>query len=331
MKLHKKLIGLAACVVGCASILSLASCSVFVDLLDSTNGADSVSGTYSFDISIYDSNYTDYILYGNDAVQTYFVPKGVTQTITLELGSDGSYTYTKEIYFATEGDSWYTYSLVKFMGEYENTGSTVTLGEVTKLAYAFEPAPIRQANTSIPTYEYTETDDVSTSTYVISGLASIMDYWWGPYFSAIEKGNVAQTVYIGNYDWGGFTYADDGKSSIINGASSSTTTEDEITNEYFYVSSSNFGLYIYTDYTFDFQYSTYGISEKGTWIYEESTLTLTYGSYNWTSTVEDDEVSLYYAYSVYTSVNATFKFSLTEFEDWYNTYVLSASDTGGNE
>ncbi len=332
MKLHKKLLlGLSTCIVGLVSIVSLSSCSYFVYLLDSTSGEGSVTGTYSFDISVYDSNYTNYILNASSTVLDLFVGKGVTQTNTLVLGSDGTYTYTKELYFSTEGDSWYTYNLAVFYGNYTNSSNTVTLGEVTKIAYQFIPASIITSNgVNLPESEYTETTDLTATSYFLMSSFSVIDLWYGPYFAPTGYGNVSQTVYIGSYDWGGFTFADDGLSSL----GGSTDDDDEESSKDYDTAftlesgSSVYYLYLFNDYTFEFSvsYMGYNITEEGTWSYENGSLNISYGSdITQTSTSNgDDTISLYYEHSSYGStISTTFTISVDEFETWYNKYVLS--------
>lgn len=241
MKTHKKLAILASCAGLSVLLAGTSACSLIASAIYGEFGSKgtSVIGTHTMTMSKYDEEF----LYSTD-IDSAETGTQITdqldfyceneQTNTLVLNSDGTYQLTKKLVIDVnkETDDWTAEFVYTFYGSYTYSGTTVTLGMVESITYtATNPGFLHNRghqllgselmekiknSGELVDYSVTEktTELNSPSGFFIQGASiTVIDLWYGAYLHNTGKGNVEQTVTIGSYDWGDFTFSDDGLST----------------------------------------------------------------------------------------------------------------------
>lgn len=234
MKTHKKLAILASCAGLSVLLVGTSACSLIASAIYGEFGSKgtSVIGTHTMTMSDYNKNwFTDGSTSIDVGIANEMDGMGCVneQVNTLILNKDGTYQLTKRLDIdVTDAwsflDGYYEYS---YYGTYTYSGSTVTLSKVETITYTTENFDVssiikfgklegEQYNKDIVDYNVEEqtTEISSPSGFVLeSKTTTVIDLWYGAYLYNTGKGNVEQTVTIGSYDWGDFTFSDDGLST----------------------------------------------------------------------------------------------------------------------
>ncbi|MCD8040331.1 MAG: hypothetical protein LUF82_02315 [Clostridia bacterium] len=346
-KSFKILLTLLLCVVMAASVAGFSACSVLLSVFEddesSSSGGSSggssgsssgsgVSGTYTVDLSLYDEDWYNNVV--DSTMWSTTAGVGAYAYDTLVLNSDGTYALTKEMgadEVATE--HWSTdngatdkhFSTYTYYGTYTaaSDGVTITLSEVTSIAYEVDTFEISISQGVGYVIEYTETTDLESTAGTLSG-DTVIDLYYGIYLVNSGYGNCSQVITLGTTDYGDFAFSglassgDEGDSSGDTGDSGSTSAIPS--GGYTFTSGTNSDIIfnVYADGSYVFAWEDYDVVEEGTYTWDRLTQTLVFTDPNGTettATISGDDISFTYYYSLSSSLTQDYTGSVEEMED----------------
>ena len=211
------------------SVAGLSACSLMTYILDGNTsggggGGDDPgtdpggSGTYTLDVAAMDPAWSDNVVDSSLWRTTANIDAYAIDTLV--LNEDGTYELTKDMGAGPAAiDRWSSDGGVEdnnfcrytYYGTYEiaSDGVTVTLSECTSIAAEVDVFEM-SLGYDLGNYviEYTETDDLTFGAGTC-GDETVVDLMYGPYIADSGRGNCSQTVKLGTYDYGTFTFVEE--------------------------------------------------------------------------------------------------------------------------
>lgn len=330
----KTLLALLSCVAVTASVAGLSACSLLFPVIGGDDGADtdddtpggSDGATYTLDVAAYDPYWYDSVVDSSLWRTTGTV--GAYAKDTLVLNADGTYELTKEMGADEVSDARWSsdggvndrnFNKYTYYGTYEKAadGVTVTLSACTRIAVEVDvyDMTVEYQLGSNP-IDYIETDDLTLDAGTC-GDELVVDFIVGFYIADEGYGNSAQTVTLGTYDYGTFTF---------NGATGGEPEEPEEPEEpdtrpsYAFTAATNdeITFNIYADGTYTFAWAANKVSESGTYTWDRITQTLVITDPAGTETdviAKDGTLSFTYNFSQNAQLNQAYTGSVEEMED----------------
>lgn len=277
MKKHlKRTVTLVSCLAVTATAASLSACSLMVPALKGESGGG-VTGTYTFDLTKYDDTWSDKVL--DSEMWRITAGVGAYAKDTLVLNADGTYALTKEMggdaaadeHWGTDGSKNFLW--FKYFGTYTASGSVVSLSACTSIAVEAASYSMTEEYGLANNIEYTETSDLTFKAGTKNGEL-VVDLIYGAYIVDSGMGNVAQTVTLGTYDYGTFTFSgqitdkpDDGETPVTKTGYKFTSVDTDEENK----ANENITFELYADGTYMFAWAANKVSEGGAYTWDRLT------------------------------------------------------------
>lgn len=343
----KTILTLTFCAALAASLAGLSACSLLVYALDGSTsgsggsggggddgGGDTTTNTYTLDVAAMDPAWSDHVVDSSLWRTTANIDAYATDTLV--LNEDGTYELTKEMgagpvaqdrWGATPEDK--NFNKYVYYGTYTmaSDGVTVTLSECTKVAAEVDIFEM-SLGYDLGNYviEYTETDDLTFGAGTC-GDETVVDLMYGAYIADSGRGNCSQTVVLGTYDYGTFTFAE----SEEPGGDDQPGGGDEQPEEkpgYTFTSGTNeeITFTVYADGTYTFAWAANSVSESGTYAWDRAAGVLTItdpAGKEYEVTAEGGELSFTYYYSMSDQLLQAYTGSVEEMEEVICTVLYS--------
>ena len=328
-----------------ALTVALSGCSVVLPALENVTrqeapttpggepGGDNPSGaaqTYTLDVAALDEYWYDNVVDSSLWRTTGTV--GAYAKDTLVLNGDGTYALTKEMGADQASvDRWSSdggvgdrnFNTYTYYGTYtvEADGVTVTLSPATSLAVEVDVFDMT-VGYDLGSYpiDYTETDDLSFQAGTCNGEL-VTDFIVGPYIAASGSGNCAQTVVLGEYEYGTFTFtgAVDGGGADTPSGPSGPQGPGVTQTGYTFTSGANpeITFDVYPDGTYTFAWAANQVSESGTYVYDRVAQTLTFtdpAGKETAAEIVDGQISFTYYFSQTDQLNQAYTGAVAEME-----------------
>lgn len=167
--------------------------------------------------------------------------------------------------------------------------------------------------------EYTETDDLTFGAGTC-GDETVIDLMYGPYIADSGRGNCSQTVKLGTYDYGTFTFVEEEDPGEDPGEDPDEPGGEVDTRpSYTFTSGTNSEITftVYADGTYTFAWDANSVTESGTFTWDRisQTLTITDPAGNEQEVVaENGELAFTYVYSVSDQLTQDYTGSVEELE-----------------
>ncbi len=319
--------------------VGLSGCSVLLASMNGDNGGsgsggsgDGVVGTYTFDLTKYDPTWYQPDENGEAKIvdqATWSVTAGIDAYArsTLVLGEDGSYALTKEMGAGPIAEErWGKHENDKnflkytYYGTYtEGSDGLINLSECTSMdveTSVFEMSlEYGLGNFIIPLKTgVTDFGELAGTT----GGQLVIDFLYGPYIVVSGRGNCEQTVQLGTYDYGTFTFVETEEEPAP--GDDPIEKPVEVFEGYVAEGVSNAGIVLKLglDGTYSFEWSAYNVTESGTYTWDrvEQKLTLSVdGAEPQVFTAENGKLSFNYKYTQEASLNQDYEIEVEELEE----------------
>ena len=336
----KTILMLASCMAVAVSVAGLSACSLMTYILDGNTsggggGGDDPgtdpggSGTYTLDVAAMDPAWSDNVVDSSLWRTTANIDAYAIDTLV--LNEDGTYELTKDMGAGPAAiDRWSSDGGVEdnnfcrytYYGTYEiaSDGVTVTLSECTSIAAEVDVFEM-SLGYDLGNYviEYTETDDLTFGAGTC-GDETVVDLMYGPYIADSGRGNCSQTVKLGTYDYGTFTFVEEEDPGEDPGEDPDEPGGEVDTRpSYTFTSGTNSEITftVYADGTYTFAWDANSVTESGafTWDRIGQTLTITDPAGNEQEVVaENGELAFTYVYSVSDQLTQDYTGSVEELE-----------------
>ena len=336
----KTILMLASCMAVAVSVAGLSACSLMTYILDGNTsggggGGDDPgtdpggSGTYTLDVAAMDPAWSDNVVDSSLWRTTANIDAYAIDTLV--LNEDGTYELTKDMGAGPAAiDRWSSDGGVEdnnfcrytYYGTYEiaSDGVTVTLSECTSIAAEVDVFEM-SLGYDLGNYviEYTETDDLTFGAGTC-GDETVVDLMYGPYIADSGRGNCSQTVKLGTYDYGTFTFVEEEDPGEDPGEDPDEPGGEVDTRpSYTFTSGTNSEITftVYADGTYTFAWDANSVTESGafTWDRISQTLTITDPAGNEQEVVaENGELAFTYVYSVSDQLTQDYTGSVEELE-----------------
>ena len=322
------------------SVAGLSACSLMTHILDGNTsggggGGDDPgtdpggSGTYTLDVAAMDPAWSDNVVDSSLWRTTANIDAYAIDTLV--LNEDGTYELTKDMGAGPAAiDRWSSDGGVEdnnfcrytYYGTYEiaSDGVTVTLSECTSIAAEVDVFEM-SLGYDLGNYviEYTETDDLTFGAGTC-GDETVVDLMYGPYIADSGRGNCSQTVKLGTYDYGTFTFVEEEDPGEDPGEDPDEPGGEVDTRpSYTFTSGTNSEITftVYADGTYTFAWDANSVTESGTFTWDRigQTLTITDPAGNEQEVVaENGELAFTYVYSVSDQLTQDYTGSVEELE-----------------
>lgn len=336
----KTILMLASCMAVAVSVAGLSACSLMTYILDGNTsggggGGDDPgtdpggSGTYTLDVAAMDPAWSDNVVDSSLWRTTANIDAYAIDTLV--LNEDGTYELTKDMGAGPAAiDRWSSDGGVEdnnfcrytYYGTYEiaSDGVTVTLSECTSIAAEVDVFEM-SLGYDLGNYviEYTETDDLTFGAGTC-GDETVVDLMYGPYIADSGRGNCSQTVKLGTYDYGTFTFVEEEDPGEDPGEDPDEPGGEVDTRpSYTFTSGTNSEITftVYADGTYTFAWDANSVTESGTFTWDRigQTLTITDPAGNEQEVVaENGELAFTYVYSVSDQLTQDYTGSVEELE-----------------
>ena len=275
---------LFSCLAATAAVASLSACSMLISAVEGEGGtgggsSGGIAGSYTLDVAAMDADWASKVV--DTALWSVTARTGAYATDTLLLNEDGTYELVK-----TQGadeyatDHWSqdggvedrNFLWYKYYGTYTASGSTVTLSQVTKIAIEVDVFNMSlEYGLGNNPVDYTETEDLEIDAGTC-GDETVIDFFYGPYIADSGKGNCTQTVELGEYAYGTFTFVEEQEEPDDQpGGEVDTRPCYSFTP----VDNQEITFSLYEDGTYTFAWAANDVSESGTYTWDRLTQTLT--------------------------------------------------------
>ncbi len=302
----KKFAALFACLAATAAVAGVSGCSMFLQEIEGDGGGSGVAGTYTLDVEVLDAEWYKSVV--DSAMWSITAGIDAYATDTLTLNEDGTYVLIKEMGAGPEaidrwgGGSETNFSRYEYRGTYQANGNTVTLSAATSAALEvtqFSMSAEQMGDYSVP---YTETTDLTTDAGTSTGDITLADIFYGPYIVASDHGNAQQSVTLGTYEYGTFTFNDASSEPEDPENPDDPGDVPDTRPSYAFKPGKNEAITfnLYTDGTYTFAWPDQNVEESGTYTWNRVTQTLVItdpADKTTTVTAENGELAFTYVYS----------------------------------
>ncbi len=337
--------------------VGLSGCSILLPILNgetgennsggsNNGGGDGVTGTYTFDLTKYDPTWYQPDENGEPKIvdqATWSVTAGIDAYAknTLVLEADGSYALTKEMGAGPiaqerwgKGPDDKNFLKYTYHGTYtEGSDGIIELSECTSMdveTSVFQMSlEYNLGNFIIPLKTgVTDFEELAGTT----GGQKVIDFLYGPYIVVSGKGNCAQSVQLGEYDWGTFNF--------VEKQDEETPPEDVPPVEAFDgfilegTANATIVLKLGLDGTYSFEWPAYKTSESGSYTWDRLTQTLTLtveGAEPQVFTAADGKLAFNYKYTAEAALNQDYEVAVEDLEAAICDNIYSFIPTGNGE